>query len=317
MGHLLLALSLPGVMLLVLSVFAPSRRKSVLLLSLLALAVGGLLLVLFDPTFKGLLLNAADQITRRTPLSISPRRLAWHALVLAYQFPAFGLLAIPGLRRLWQRDRAVALALGLIGLFPAAFAATYGSLESYVLYLPFCGLIALLAGLGIAKKSSHWPLRRWVAAGLVLLTLQVGLYRITPMAVERFAPGIMPSRDLPGRLASSFFLWPPKRGHLGARQFAETTLDALPPEAILIADWTLFAPLQYVQDVEGRRLDVDVIVVQADLLGVPAIRENQGRRPLFLANADPRYYPIDELEQQFHLQAVGPLVALVSRKSNP
>lgn len=317
MGHLQLALALPGVVVLILTTFPPQRRKGVLLLSVLALAVGGLLFVLLSSTFRGLLFNAADQIVRRTPLTISPRRLAWHALVLAYQFPALGLLAVPGLRRLWQQERNLALALAFLGLLPAAFAATYGSLESYALYLPFCALVALLVGLGVAQTTEHWGIQRWIASGIVLLALQIGLYRLAPLVVERFAPGIMPSRDLPGRPAAMFFLWPPKRDYFGARQFAETTLDALPPQAILIADWTLFAPLRYVQDVEGRRPDVGLVVVQADLLAVPEIQNSVGRRPLYLANADPRYYPLDELQQHFRLQPFGQLVALLPRESSP
>jgi hypothetical protein len=132
--------------------------------------------------------------------------------------------------------------------------------------------------------------------------------------MDRFAPGIIPSRDLPGRRASEFFLWPSKHGYVGARQFAEDTLDLLPPDAMLIADWTIFAPMQYLQEVEGLRQDV--LVVQVDPLGMQAIRENNGRRPLFLANADPRYYPLDEFNERFVLQPVGTLVALQLRETD-
>jgi hypothetical protein len=135
------------------------------------------------------------------------------------------------------------------------------------------------------------------------------------MVVDRIAPGIIPSRDLPGRRASTFFLWPPKRGYLGARQFAEDTLDSLPADAMLIADWTIFAPLQYLRDVEGQRRDV--LVVQVDPIGMQTIRKNQGRRPLFLVNADPRYYPMDEFNARFQLHPVGDIFALLLRESGP
>jgi hypothetical protein len=236
-------------------------------------------------------------------------------MVLAYQFPVFGLLAIPGLRHLWQRDRVVVFAVGLMALFPAVFAATYGSLESYVLYLPALGLVALSAGVGAAVVTARWSRARWLLVGAILIALQIGLYRITPLVVDHLAPSIIPSRNLPGRQASSFFLWPSKRGYHGTRQFAEAAFDMLPADALLVTDWTIAAPLRYLQDVEGLRRDV--LLVQVDSFVMQTVRENIGRRPLFLANADPRYYPIDELEQQFHVQAIGSIFALVPRQNNP
>jgi hypothetical protein len=344
-NHLLLALSLPGGLVLFLCTFpAPSpahpatpprarsavaenagrssgnagwstERKRGILLLLLTVAIGGLLFVLLVPNFMEIILGALSQVLRTTPLSISPRRLAWHLMVLAYQFPVFGLLAIPGLRHLWQRDRVVVAAMGLMALFPAVFAATYGSLESYVLYLPALGLVALCAGVGAAVVTARWPRARWLLVGAILIALQIGLYRIAPIVVDHLAPGIIPARNLPGRQASSFFLWPPKRGYHGARQFAEAAFDVLPADALLVSDWTITAPLRYLQDVEGQRHDV--LLVQVDSFVMQTVRENIGRRPLFLANADPRYYPMDEIEQQFQVQAVGSIFALVPLPGNP
>jgi hypothetical protein len=310
-NHLLLALSLPGGLILFLCTFPASQRKRAILLLLLALVIGGLLFVLFVPNSMEIILGALSQVRRTTPLSISPRRLAWHLMVLAYQFPVFGLLAFPGLRHLWQRDRVVVFAIGFMALFPAVFAATYGSLESYVLYLPALGLVALSAGVGAAVVTVRWPRARWLLVGAILIALQIGLYRITPIVVDHLAPGIIPARNLPGRQASSFFLWPPKRGYQGTRQFAEAAFDVLPADALLVTDWTITAPLRYLQDVEGQRRDV--LVVEVDSFVMQTVSENVGRRPLFLANADPRYYPMGEIGQQFQVQAVGSIFALVPR----
>jgi hypothetical protein len=219
-----------------------------------------------------------------------------HLAILIYQFPLFWVFVIPGVRFLWRRDRSVLVALGGMSLLTAAFASTHGILESYVFYLPVIALIALLIGLGVGT-CVRGPVAHWLAAGLVLVALQVGLYRVTPLVVDHFIPGIVPSRNLPGRDASTFFLWPPKGGYIGARQFAESTLDLLPDDSMLIADWTLLTPMRYLQEVEGIRRDV--LIVQVDPLGLSAIRENRGQRPLYLANADPRYYPLAEFEKTF------------------
>jgi hypothetical protein len=340
-NHLLLALSLPGGLLLFLGTFSgassadpanpagrspakdagcssdsgsagrSTERKRAILVLLLALLIGGLLFVLFVPNSMQIILGALSQVLRTTPLSISPRRLSWHLMILAYQFPVFVLLAIPGVSHLWQRDRSAVFAMGVMALLPAVFAATYGSLESYVLYLPALGLVACCAGVGAAVVTVRWSRARWFLVGTILIALQIGLYRITPIVVDHLAPGIIPARNLPGRQASSFFLWPPKRGYHGARQFAEAALDVLPANALLVSDWTITAPLHYLQDVEGQRRDV--LLVQVDSSVMQTVRENTGRRPLFLANADPRYYPMDEIEQLFQVQAVGSMFALVPR----
>ena len=309
-NHLLLTMALPGGLWLILSALSPSARKRAVLFSPLAMVAAALLLYVLQPAFLTDVVPAAAQVVLTT-FSLSLSRLAMHLVVLIYQFPVLGLLALPGFVHLWQRDRSVAVSLCLMAVLTAAFASTHGILESYAFYLPVFGLIALVAGVGVAAVAAHWPSERWLAVGLVLIALQIGLYRVTPVIVQHIAPGIIPSRDLPGRQASTFFLWPPKRGYLGARQFAQDTLDVLPADAMLIADWTIFAPLRYLQDVEGQRRDV--VLVQVDPLGMQAIRANNGRRALFLANADPRYYPLDEFNERFVLRPVGSLLALQLR----
>lgn len=313
-NHLLLTMALPGGLWLILSALSPAARRKVLVSAPLAVLCGVLLLYSFDPAFLTEVVPGAARVVMAT-FNLSLSRLAMHAAILAYQFPVFGVLAIPGFVYLWQRDRAAAVSLCLMAVPTAAFASTHSILESYVFYMPVFGLVALVTGVGIGVMTAHWASSRWLAIGLVLIALQVGLYRVTPMVVDRFAPGIIPSRDLPGRRASTFFLWPSKHGYLGARQFAEGTLDLLPADAMLIADWTIFTPLQYLQDVEGQRRDV--LIVQVDPVGMQVIRENRGRRPLFLANADPRYYPMDEFNARFQLQPVGQIFALLLQGGGP
>jgi hypothetical protein len=333
-NHLLLTVAWPGGLWLILSALSPAARRKVLVLSPLAVLAGVILLFLAEPAFLTQVVPGAARVVLAT-FNLSLSRLAMHLAILLYQFPVFGVLAVPGFVYLWQRDRAAVISLCLMAVLTAAFASTHSILESYVFYLPVFALVALYVGTGVGVVTARWPAGRWLVLGLVLIALQVGLYRVTPVVVERVAPGIIPSRDLPGRRASTFFLWPPKHGYLGARQFAQDTLDLLPADAILIADWTIFTPLQYLQDVEGRRRDV--LVVQVDPAGMQTIHENQpprggteylprtggtdaerlGRRPLFLANADPRYYPMDEFHAWFELQPVGQVWALLLREDSP
>ena len=150
--------------------------------------------------------------------------------------------------------------------------------------------------------------------GGTLLALQIGLYRATPLVLTRLAPNLMGARDLPGRPANIFFLWPSKRGYTGARWYAETVLDLLPPDAILMVDHTPNTPIQYLRAVEGRR--PDVVVVYAGAGAVSVFRQNVGRRPLFLADDDPRYYPIAELTESSRLDPVGPIFEVLPNEGN-
>jgi hypothetical protein len=47
------------------------------------------------------------------------------------------------------------------------------------------------------------------------------------------------------------------------------------------------------------------------------IREFSGTRPVFLANADPRYYPMDALQEHFRLEPVGHIYQLTPREGKP
>jgi hypothetical protein len=222
--------------------------------------------------------------------------------VFLYQFPLLLPLAAPGFLDLRRRDRELSVGFLAIGLLTAAFAATHGILESYVFYLPCFALISLCIGLGSDALPGNGGRMRCLALAAAI-ALQVLLYRATPVVLERLAPTLIYARDLPNRPANQFFLWPPKRGYTGARAFAEDALQWMPHDAVIMADWTPFAPLRYLQDVEGFR--PDVLLVASDAAGLQALREHAGKRPAFLANNDPRYYPLSEIEEWFVVEPVG------------
>jgi hypothetical protein len=310
-NHLLLTMAfVGGAWLLWTGVPRPRRGRAILVGALLAVG-GALLTTLLAPT----VVNSAVLDFVLANFRLSPRWTLAHLMLFIYQFPFLMVLAILGFRRLYKCSRDIALSLALVAIPTSVFAITHGILESYVFHLPVYALIALCIGLGSESFSQGWSWRKWFLMVAVILLLTVGVYRGTPMLLERFAPRIIYARDLPGRSANEFFLWPPKRGYLGARWFAESTLRLVAPEAIVMADWTPFAPLQYLQDVEGQR--PDVLLVHADSHGVQVLREFSGRRPLFLANADPRYYPMNEIEEHFRLEPVGHIQELKPREGNP
>ena len=301
-NHLLLTMALPGGAWLVWNALAPGQRKRALVAGVLVSTFGLLgLWFLARGFFVDVVLGAARVVVET--FSFSLPRLAMHLVLLVYQLPLLGIFTLPGVRRLSREDRPLLIGLATIIVCTAAFSSTHGILESYVFYLPATGLIALMAGLGFERWTGRRCTTHWLAVVVLAAMLQVGLYRLTSLVVNLVAPGVIPSRNLPGREAATFFLWPPKTGYQGARTFAESTLDLLPANSILIADWTLQTPLRYLQLVEQRR--PDVLVVQVDPIGLDIIWQNKGQRPLYLANDDPRYYPLGDFLAAFRMVPVG------------
>jgi hypothetical protein len=105
-------------------------------------------------------------------------------------------------------------------------------------------------------------------------------------------------REIPGRPALQFFLWPSKRGYFGARQFAEAALHNLPPNAIIIADYTVAEPMLYLQIAEHFRSDVTVAVLAMDEQ-LPFALVQSRHTQVFLALTG-TYYDIQGLREHFN-----------------
>ena len=135
------------------------------------------------------------------------------------------------------------------------------------------------------------------------------LPRVLPnLGVSSSALGI---REIPGRPALEYFLNPSKRGYYGAREFAITALDGLPPNAVIIADYTAATPLLYMQRVEGLRPDVQIAELAGAGQTVFAIEAAQVR-PVFLAMTG-KYYDIEGLTAHFTIETANEVYRLTPR----
>jgi hypothetical protein len=149
--------------------------------------------------------------------------------------------------------------------------------------------------------------------GLVLAPLLV--YPLAARAAGAVATRLAPARQLPGRDPVVFYLFPGKGGYTGARVYGEATMEALAPEAAVVADWLPYQTLLYLQRVEGRRPDVLLAQLNAGTGAQLAfLEEHAGGRPLYLADAAPRpYYDLDEIERCFSLREEGPVFRLEAK----
>jgi hypothetical protein len=188
------------------------------------------------------------------------------------------------------------------------WAARYKVQDQYAFFIPFYVPAGVMIGVAVGRwlrsPASRW---RWAAVAAAAL-LPVGVYAALPRAapalmavVEKATHGNPFRRELPYRDSYAYFLQPWKQGYTGARRFAEEALDSLPPGAVLVADSTASPPLVCVQQLEGRRPDVELVADENDLSGA-ALRDVAERKlrlaqgapedqRLYLVSAVPDYVP--------------------------
>ncbi len=239
-------------------------------------------------------------------------------LFLGYQF--FGLalpLGAAGAVLSWRRlSRDAAVFVAFQYLAPAVFAFSYAVGDRYVFFLPsYLAFTAWLA-VGIDAVLRTWRDRRAGAAfpgplvislGLLLVVIPVLTYRLTPDIMQHYGWHVREGRQVPGPNGRYFLLWPPKAGYFDARDYAEVALAAAPQHALLLADPSLAAPMQFLQRTENIRPDVMVHFCCWD---IDAVLAANSQRPAALADDASEIYPIDRLQMEYQIIARAPIYLL-------
>jgi len=257
-----------------------------------------------------------------------PRAAVMAAAYLAYQFPGAGLLlAAAGaayfvVRRRTAWDDALLLSLVLLALWAVAMRVP-DKFNAYVLVYPW---IAVLLGIGFAAwragRVFRVPaaLRSRAASLLVALSLVLApplVYAAAPILSRLAHVDLVRARPCAYRDNDRYFLQPWKNGDPGARRYAEAALRAASPDAILVADYTLYQPLAYLQRIEHARADVSLVMADELVVGegVDAYLERHvDAHPVYLAaSAPPAYYQLDRVLTRFALEEHAP-VFLVHRQ---
>jgi len=309
-NHVMMLLVLPGLGVLALW---RVRREGVRLASLIPAAVGFLALTgayrLLVPYEHLVSMNPADYVPS---FRVFVKAVLMFGVYLLLQFPSPGLvLAARGIRRSFER-RPVAVALLLIFLANVASVVKFTMRDTYVFYMLAYFVCAFWIGLGWDPAMGWLKRRTGLAERRVGAALLAGLIAL-PVLTYSLAPGVLGKvgisggtlniREIADRPALKFFLFPPKTNHFGARRFAETALDHLPPNSVIIADHTLRQPMLYLQVVEGRRPDVEAVELYLEDQVDFALSESL-KRPVFLAETEP-YYDIEGLSEHFAVVADG------------
>ena len=269
----------------------------------------------------------------RLTLPVRPmlRELGYYLLYLGYQFPSvtlpLGLIGIAAVLRDRPRQAFLLLGAALVnaGVFIHHTAWGSGATAKFVFYISDYAVFALCCAVGadellrVARSSLSPALAR--GAGIAMLALAVLVppvfYAVLPGVLSTYGIDLVRAKAMPYRDSQQYFLNPNKHGYRGARRFAEEALRAVPPSAVIFADYTPATVLRYVQLVERVRPDVRLVVADGrvdDRVHVSWTEAGGVRRPTFVATLIADYYDFSGLRGEYDLVPVGPIFEVRPRE---
>lgn len=243
-----------------------------------------------------------------------PRLLKVAAFAVLLNFPTPLLLAAPiglaaarkSLEPIYVRYLTACL------LIFGAFGMRYDVFDQHTFLIPFFLYLSILMALGVDHILDEFRRPKVAPLTLFFASLAPLCYAAAPPILRAYDPNIgpMPTRKFPHRDRLNWFLRPWRTGYDGPERFARETLAALPQNAVLVVDSSIWPPLNYLQLAEGIRLDVRLDSVVAHQPWLPAIaweeREQalaEGR--LFSSAEDPYYQPCWMRSRDFRFEPFG------------
>lgn len=249
--------------------------------------------------------------------------LGWGGALLLYQFPLTIIPGFVGLQRCWKETPAENWLLSLVALGDVVFlmaAVDPRTGGDYVWNLHYYLQVYIVFSLWIAIGTKHllpWLSKlpyKWVSLALLFVLVPIIAYTAAPPVAKIVLKDVPGFRELPGRDNFTFVLSPWKHTETQARVLGESMLDALPENSVILADYSLWAMVRYLQVVEGQR--PDVTLVRMPYAGkhaqVPLISEYISWDAIFIADVG-RYYDIQEIEEAFEVIPVYPIYQLVPK----
>jgi hypothetical protein len=234
-------------------------------------------------------------------LNSLPRDTIIWAGLLGLQFVGLaGLLGLWGWIDMWRKGRPTPwLASAILYATGVLFAFSYHVNDQYVFYLPSYLAFALFVGRGwqAASETWEWANRRTFKALVVALLIAVPILAYDGTARLLVAANANPMnvRELPGREPNRFFLWPAKNGYFSAADYGRSALETLPPDSVLIADYTPMETIRYFRSVEGLRPDIRLRYIGPGRDLAPVVVQFPPETTIFLAGNDPDYYNLRSL----------------------
>ncbi|MBN2002306.1 MAG: DUF2723 domain-containing protein [Anaerolineae bacterium] len=250
--------------------------------------------------------------------------LGWGTALLLYQFPITIIAGFLGIRQCGKEMPLVNWLLLLIVLADVAFlmaAVDPRTGKDYVwnlhFYHPTYVVFSLWIAVGINYLFPKFTKLPYKWASVVALTLLVPVIAyITAPQVAKVVLGNVPGfRELPGRDNFTFVLSPWKQNETQARALGESMLAALPKNSVILADYSLWSMIRYLQVVEGQRPDVTLIKmpIEGGHAQLPLIKEYSPKAEVFIADIG-RYYDMEEIEEYFEVIPVPPIYQVIAKE---
>jgi hypothetical protein len=261
-----------------------------------------------------------------TPLLLLASTLTFLGYLL-FQFSplgvAFGIYGLwkgsPEFAPLWRKTVAFFAVYWLFGI-------AYRVSDQFAFFLGAYVFWAVAIAMGVARFASSLtvPKRKWLAGGLGLAIVVMPLFYGAVPALVRSVGVTDESFGIPQigvgvRDGLAFYLNPNKRGDDAAYRFGRETMENLPPDAVVIAQWYTdtdeYFVLRYFATIEGLRPDVELVgwpreePIDFDsniaLDKVESLLEDG--RPVFLASLSEDYYRASTLIERYCVVPEGNL----------
>lgn len=242
-----------------------------------------------------------------------PMYVFYHFLVAGF------ILGIVGLRFTRRFNASIFSLFLILFLIDYLFSAMYmwqRQPEMMVFgYIVFAVWIGFGTQAFLNLVESLYPIYRYIIAVLLVFlitAIPLIIYYASPMLAKKLGGNILGIRTLPYRDNDRYFLLPDKRNETGARKFGEEVFTTVLPNSIVVADFTPYTVLEYLQLVEKKRPDVKLIHPKpgsTNPIYNGLVDMNIDKVPIYFVDIDDYkdQYGIECLSLNYRFEKTGPI----------
>ena len=258
-----------------------------------------------------------NQLLSTTVLDVLVSFLTYFGFTLLQFGPVGFILGIYGLMfahknysQLWRKTIALYLVFAVFGVL-------YRVSDQFAFFLTAHIFFAIAIGLGTAQLMTVWAeaKQQWVSIAVIAsIVIMPVFYRAIPgiaanLNIDDATIGV-PQIGTGLRNGLAYYLDPYKRGDHNPYNFGLETIEALPENAFVVAQWypdtDEYLTLRYFNRFEGMRQDitvagwtpVDPFVFDSNII-VDEVKRQIEERPVFLASLDVDFYQADYLMKNY------------------
>jgi hypothetical protein len=207
------------------------------------------------------------------------------------------------------------ICLWIMGVF-FFFAFRYNVPDRYAFFIPFYLLSAVFIGLGAHRLFSYRLFNAAKVQFLIFFLIISGpifFYWQIPIQLERIQFSLGTKRQMPFRNEYVYFLRPWQHTTTQAEQFARASLEATPPNAVILVDRIAYPPLWMAQAIDKLRPDVRVIMGGGPDINKSDIKNFANTGRLYVVSPIKSYCP-EYLLDNYDFVKAGPIYHVISKK---